>query len=204
MTKWLIGALIIIVIAGVAFWYFKFNKQTVEVPPPQQSAAAAEPLTYASSTMGISLNYPASYTLDENYVYTAFPTKPVHGVKFSVPESFITGTNLGADTGVSIEQLPRAKICTGDIYLKADVKASNFTVGSTTYSLATSSDMSGSNNDYEEQVYAIPGSSPCTAVRYFIHSSDVANYPQDTVTPYNRAALLSDFDSIRDSLVLSQ
>ncbi|HWP61382.1 MAG TPA: hypothetical protein VN495_02165, partial [Candidatus Paceibacterota bacterium] len=56
---------------------------------------------------------------------------------------------------------------------------------------------------YEEDVYAISGSKPCTAVRYYIHSSDINNYPPGSVTPFDESALLSAFDSIRHSLTLT-
>jgi hypothetical protein len=62
----------------------------------------------------------------------------------------------------------------------------------------------GAGNLYSETVYAIPGSSACTAVRYFIHSSQIGNYPPGMVTAFNKQALLTQFDAIRHSLVLSQ
>ena len=40
--------------------------------------------------------------------------KLIHGVKFTIPMTMATGTNLSSDTHLSIESLPRAKNCTGE------------------------------------------------------------------------------------------
>jgi hypothetical protein len=73
--------------------------------------------------------------------------------------------------------------------------------GSVSYSLATTSG-AGAGNFYEEWVFALASSSPCTAVRYFIHSGNIGNYPTGAVTEFDHAALIKDFDSIRRSLTL--
>lgn len=161
-------------------------------------------MTYATSTF--SITYPSDYVMNDTYAYTAFEGKPISGVKFSVPASVLEGTNLSNDSGVSVESLPRAQNCTADIYLLADVKASAMMMGSTTYSVATTSD-AGAGNVYEETVYAIAGSKPCVAVRYFIHSMNIGNFPTEgeegSVREFDRAALIRQFDSIRDALVLN-
>jgi len=45
-------------------------------------------------------------------------------------------------------------------------------------------------NRYEEQVWALKDSSPCFAVRYFIHSTVVENYPEGTVIEFDKPASL--------------
>lgn len=175
-----------------------FSNCEVEVPGQTPRS------TYASSTMGITVKYPKSYTLGEGYQYTGFPKKPILGVKFIIPGAMATGTNLSnADTGVSIEQLPRAINCTADIFLVANVRASSVTENGFTYSVATTSDAAVGNR-YEEIVYALPGTKPCTAVRYFLHFAAIENFgPDNPVREFDRAAILADFDKIRASLQLS-
>ena len=154
----------------------------------------------------VAITYPAGYTADASYIYDQVnPKKPISGVKFTIPGSMATGTNLSSDTYLSVEWLPRAKKCTGDIYLAANVRPHSETFASTTYSVATSSG-AAAGNIYEESVYALQGSSPCIAVRYFIHSGNIGNYPAQgepgAVGEFDRAALLSAFDTIRASLLL--
>ena len=159
--------------------------------------------TYASSTMGFSLQYPRGYTLNESYAYDQFgPKKLIHGVSFVIPESMATSTNLGSDTYVSVEQLPNAKNCTGDIFLPANVKAQDVTDNGTSYSVATSSG-AGAGNRYDETVYALAGSKPCTAVRYYVHYSVLENYPPGAVTAFDQTSLTNAFDTIRRSLVVA-
>jgi hypothetical protein len=155
---------------------------------------------YATSTF--SIEYPAGYTVNAAYAYTEFgPTKPIAGVSFTIPAAMATGTNLSADTYLSVEQLPRAKNCTGDIYVKEDVWAERKTIGGMEYSVATSSG-AAAGNLYEDMIFAIPGSNPCTAVRYRIHSTNPANYEPGAIREFDRAALLKEFDEIRKTLQL--
>jgi hypothetical protein len=103
---------------------------------------------------------------------------------------------------VIVEQLPRAKNCTGDIFVYDNVKATTRTENGVTYSVASTSG-AGAGNFYEETIYALAGSVPCTAVRYYIHSSNIGNYTPGTVREFDKNALLDSFDDIRTSLVLS-
>ncbi len=158
---------------------------------------------YATSTAGFTLRFPQGYTVKSSYVYQALgPGKDIHGVSFTIPERMSTGTNLAHDSYVSVEWLPSATSCTADKFVSS-TKTSAFSDAGTDYSVATSSD-AGAGNLYEEMVFAIPGTSPCTAVRYFIHSTQIANYPAGTVTAFDKAALIDQFDAIRRTLVLGR
>jgi hypothetical protein len=184
-----------IVGAGAFVWF----TWPTEEPEPVVTEPIQEPApttkAFASTTLGYSLTYPMQYTESlQNYPFSS--TKSIRGVKFTIPASMATGTNLSADSYVSIEQLPNAKLCTGDIYLIANVKAQALTEGSVEYSVASSTGAAAGNR-YEEIVYALKGSSPCTAVRYYIHGANVGNYPTGTVQEFNRAALLEQFDQVR-------
>lgn len=201
----IIGGIVVLglLIGGYFAWQSLSATPPAEEPVVETPVVADTTTTYASSTLGLTVKYPKDYLLNESFTNTTVnPQKPISGVKFTVPLTMATGTNLSADSGVSIEWLPRAKSCTGDIYLAANVKPTTLADGSATYSVATSSD-AGAGNLYEEIVYAIPSSTPCMAVRYFIHSTQIANYPAGTVRAFDRAALISDFDKIRRSLVLT-
>ncbi len=166
------------------------------------TAPQANVFTNASSTF--SVTYPDGWTPNADYKYTQVSeAKPIFGVQFVIPGTMTTGTNLSTDSYVSVEQLPRATSCVADIYIKDNVKAHAVDANGHSYSLATTTD-AGAGNRYEEQVYAIPGSNPCTAIRYFIHYGAIENYPQDgSVKEFDRAALLAAFDSIRDSVTVT-
>ena len=160
--------------------------------------------TYASTTLGFSIQYPSGYTLNDSYAYQGFPKKPIQGTKFLVPSAMTTGTNLSSDSGISVETLPRAKNCTGDIFLPANVKATRTTENGVEYSVATSSE-GAAGNFYEEAVYALTASSPCIAVRYFLHSTNIGTYGTSTsVREFNHSLLMQDFDAIRRSLTFKR
>ena len=195
----IVAGIVVLLVAGYVGWT-QYGGKLMQRSAPTSRPVEPATVTYATSTFSIS--YPNNFTVDDSYAYTQFEGKPIAGVKFEIPLSVTEGANLSPDSGVSVEWLPRAVRCTGDIYVPADVRAMNLTVGSSTYSVATTTG-AAAGNMYEETVYAIEGSKPCTAVRYFIHSSNVANYDPGTVEEFDRTKLLSEFDKIRDSLILA-
>lgn len=205
--RWIVGIGITVAVVG-ALWFLRgplmslFFSAVPEPVPEEAAPTGPTTATYASTTLGYSFVYPTKYELNENYRYSFSETKFIAGVAVSVGTS-ATGTNLSSDTRLSVEQLPRATACTADIFIIDNVLASRVADNETSmeYSYATTSG-AGAGNVYEEMVYAIPGSAPCTAIRYAIHTTNVANYPEGTVREFDRSALLNDFHAIRRSLKL--
>ncbi len=178
---------------------------------PQTAGLSA---AYANGTDGFSIRLPAlaasttnssaGYKPDESYQYQALgPGKAIAGVKFTIPGSLAAGTNLSTDSYVSVEQIPNSTECTASLFLDQGSRAATLVEGDTTYSVASSSD-AGAGNRYEETVYALPGTNPCVAVRYFIHYGAIENYPAGAVTQFDKNALLAHFDAIRRTLVIVQ
>ena len=145
------------------------------------------------------------YSVDEHYSYSAFgPGKEISGIKFIIPTTRAPGTNLSADSYLSVETIPGIeKTCSAVQFLDLQSGATAVTVNENgkTYSFASSTG-AGAGNRYEEWVYALPSTSSCLAVRYFIHYGVIENYEPGTVTMFDKASLLRDFDSIRSSLRL--
>src|SRR3989344_4217682 len=205
MWKYAVGGVIAsTLLGGLAGFFFSRPPPffTTQIPPPPQPIQAATS-TYATTTF--SVVYPTAFPMHDDYAYDQFgPKKLIHGVKITIPMEMATGTNLSSfDTGVSIEQLPRARNCTADIYIQADVKTHSQTENGILYSVATTSN-AAAGNLYEEQVFALSGTHPCTAMRYFIHSTNIGNYDAGVVREFNRSALLATFDEIRRSVVFRQ
>lgn len=152
----------------------------------------------------LTLRYPADYTFDDSYQYESLgPNTSISGVKFTIPESVATGTNLSNGSYLSIEHRNDSEICSASDFLSM----MNGTVpqiiedGDFTYSVASSSE-AGAGNRYEEYVYALPGTNPCLAIRYFIHYSAIENYDPGTIVEFDKESLLTQFDEIRHSVTL--
>jgi membrane-bound inhibitor of C-type lysozyme len=160
---------------------------------------------YANGSAGFSLRFPKGYTVDESYKYQALDIgKDMIGVKFTIPASLKEGTNLSSDTYLSVEQIPLVKNeCSAAMFLSPGTSVKTVTDGDTTYSMATASDAAAGNR-YEETVYAIPGTNPCMAVRYFVHYGVFENYPKGTIKEFDMKALTDQFDQIRRTILVNQ
>ncbi len=161
------------------------------------------PNIYHDGTAVFSIRYPADYSIDASYKYQALgPNKNISGVKFTIPSSLATGTNLSSfDTGVSVETIPATQNCNAGLFLESNAGVQTVTDNGREYSFASTT-QGAAGNRYEEEVWAIPGTNPCMAVRYFIHSMNIGNYPKGIVSEFDRATLISQFDKIRQSLII--
>jgi hypothetical protein len=184
---------------------------TQQGPTPAQQLDAR---TYRDTALGFSIVLPTAlasstsdslWSVDPAYQYQAMgPGKEIAGVKFTIPSSLASGTNLASDTYVSVEHLAAGKKCDAAVFL-SDPRAKSRVVkeGALTYSVASSTDAAVGNR-YEETVYARQDSNPCIAVRYYVHYAAIENFPDGAVKAFDKAALLDTFDQIRRSLRLGQ
>ncbi len=161
------------------------------------------PNAYLDAERGFTLRYPADYLVDSNYKYEGLgPDKQIEGVKFTIPESMATGTNLSSyDTGVSIEVIPTVENCNANLFLGSNIKAQTITDNDREYSFVSRTE-GAAGNFYDEQVWAFSGTNYCIGVRYLIHYTNIENYPTGTISQFDKNALLEQFDKIRRSLIV--
>ena len=125
------------------------------------------------------------------------PGREIRGVAFHIPRSMARGTNLSANlTALSVESMSGPGRCEAGRFLSDPQNIHSIVENATIYSIAESQD-AGAGNRYEEIVFALVGSSPCLGIRYFIHSTNIANYDPGTVREFDRPKLLAEFDRIR-------
>lgn len=200
-TLFVLTGIIVIIAIGIMWWLMK-NKTPIE-PPPQNTT---EVQTYDSGKYGFTFKYPKDWSVDESYTYDLLgPKEPtIPGVRLPIPNNFTQGTNLSSSqTGISIEVMPNMPSCTAYPFLIQPNSVIDETLNRTKYSTASSTG-AGAGNLYEEYIYALPNTDPCIAIRYFIHSTNIGNYPEGTVREYDRTELLKSFDAIRDSVIVTQ
>lgn len=196
-------AVVILVLAALAAAYLRTRPPAEEKLPASSPASYDLPQVYASSTQGFSLRLPQGYTADESYRYQGLGSgEEIYGIRFAIPEAAAASTNLGPDTYLSVEEIPRIEDCTAGLFLdRAPARA--VSDGNTLYSVASSTGAAAGNR-YEEMVYALPGTNPCIAVRYFIHYGVIENYLPGAVREFNKEALLGEFDAVRRTLRIVQ
>lgn len=168
------------------------------------------PMFFADAKGTFSLRLPKvgfkasdEYSVDQAFKQNLSPANIINGVKFTIPESMATGTNLSKDTYISVEHIPETLECNAELFFNKSIATSTVNEGGFIYSVATSSGAAAGNR-YEEIVYAIKGTNPCVAVRYFIHSTAFENYEEGTIKKFDMKKLITSFDQIRQSLVINQ
>jgi len=159
--------------------------------------------TFGDARIGFSIAYPEGWQADATYVYPMrIEGRELHGVSFSVPEALRAHTNLATDTRLSVESVTGAKVCDARNFVDSPENELTENDGGHTWSVASTGD-AGAGNFYDETVYALAGSSPCLAIRYFVHSTNIANYDPGAVRQFDRRALITMFGRIRSTLTLT-
>ena len=158
---------------------------------------------YHDGVVGFTVRYQIDFGINATYTYNGLgPKQEIAGVKFTIPASMASGTNLSNDSYISIEHLgTTTELCDAQAFLPADARATStmVTENDVTYSFASSSGAAAGNR-YEESVYALPGSQPCLAVRSFVHYGVFENYASGTVRAFDPQSLEKMFASIRNSV----
>ena len=159
--------------------------------------------TYHDGVVGFTLRYPADFMVTATYTYSGLGAKKtIPGIKFSIPTTTATGTNLSAGSYISIEHLGTSTAtCDAGAFLRPGTHGSSTDIAENdvAFSFASSSDAAAGNR-YEESVYAIPTSHPCLAIRTFIHYTALGNAASGTVKAFDRATLEKTFAAIRSSV----
>jgi hypothetical protein len=152
---------------------------------------------------GFSIATPPGWKTNSAYDYSELgPGQDIHGVSFTIPAALAKGTNLSSGSYISVETLPGSKTCAASAFIDSPTAEPSVSENGVTYSVATGS-QGAAGNFYEETVYAANGTSPCIAVRYFIHSTNIGNYDPGTIKAFDKPALIARLDAIRRTLVLN-
>jgi len=181
------------------------------------------PFTYTSEHYGFSIDLPSApvnttalpktkettFTVNDQHRYVLGRNLEIPGVRFTIPTSIATGTNLSSDTYISIELLSNnvtSKSCIAEAYLfgfdekKPGGLYENETPPSDrVYSIATSSG-AGAGNRYEESLFAFTSGNACYGIRYMVHYTVLENYPAGTRVEFDKPALYNLFDRLRKTV----
>jgi len=184
---------------------------TISSPFPVQGRVAST--TYASNykTGNFSIDIPNGYTINENPQNPHGLPNNVSEIRFTIPPSMATGTNMSNDTSVSIVRSSPsptkgciATLFTGNTNVMGGTLTPETVIDNgVKYSYAKTGDAAAGNR-YETTGFALPDTNPCIGIFYFVHYTVINNYPEGTVTEFDRPSLYQAFDSIRHTLKLQK
>lgn len=121
------------------------------------------------------------------------------GIAFIFPESLTQGTNLSADSRISIEEKTAAECLPTSFVAQPmigdDDAIKTETIGSNTYSTFGFSD-AGAGNRYDTSIYSVAKGGQCYGIQLFLHSTNIGNYDPGTVTEFDSAKAQSYFREI--------
>lgn len=196
--------LIIIIISLLVLGGLGFGLHLYRVSEMTGGAFGSRVNTYMNYNLGLSMRYPSDFAVNEEYSYAGMGRNTqIRGVSFAVPESKLKNTNLLPGTQISVEVIPGMPSCNAQIFISDPDTIRSFLEDDVLYSSAVKK-KGNAKDEYEEQVYAVSGASPCVAVRYAIHSTPLTSYSDSSLRPYERDDLISAFDSMRRSLVVQK
>lgn len=196
--------LIVIIISLLVLGAFGFGLHLYRASEMTGGAYGSRVTTYINYNLGLSMRHPSDFMVNEEYVYAGFGrNNQIRGVSFSVPEEKLKGTNLLQGTQISIEVISGMPSCNAQIFISNPDTIRSFLENDVLYSSAVKKN-ANAKDEYEEQVFAVSGASPCVAVRYSIHSAPEASYEASALRAYSREDLISAFDSMRRSLVVQK
>ena len=211
MTKHLsrsIAFVVIVSILGIgAALLVSLLRMGTSLPPAPTAEEIADlqddPATRAGteyvSDYGFLAWYPDGYVPDEDYANeTLGPGREIPGVAFRVPAAYVTGTNLSADSALTVERVTGASACTAALFLDEGTPVEEVTEDGRTWSMGKSGD-AGARNLYENVVHATGDASACFGLRLFVHSTQLANYDPGTRVAFDRARLDADYAAFRAS-----
>jgi hypothetical protein len=173
-------------------------------PPPVSTSILPGYTLYKNTAHHFGVHYYSGMRIDENYTYDVYPalgpSYKLSGVAFFVPKELTTGTNLSADTHISIEFLPEGALCEATSFLGDQINSQTVAVvGNTTYTVAKGGG-AGAGNLYEETVSFAPSVEPCVGIRLFTHSTNIGNYDPGTINAFDKNALEKIYEEMRGSL----
>lgn len=190
------------VVAAIGFMWFALTPKAQEYSNGGSDGSADQAAsTYSSDKFGFRVAVPDGFVPDTDYInFDLGPGHEIAGVGFHIPATFSQGTNLSTDSHVAIERLNEVS-CTPADFLDSPSPTETTTRGSNSFAVAHQVG-AAAGNLYDETVYVTEKDNHCYAVRYFIHSSNIGNYPAGTVKEFDRASLLASFDRFLGSLVI--
>jgi len=166
----------------------------VAINPP---GTVVQYFQYNNLSTGLSLVYPDTFVPASPVVgnYKTNPELTLHLIDSKTYDK----TNLG-EVYLFISSTSDAQVAATCTQPNQNGGAPEQVIGNETingYTFAHSTaEGAGAGNYYEQEIYRMVNKNICYEVIYFIHSSNIGNYPPGVVTEFNRADLIQRFDSI--------
>ncbi len=164
--------------------------------------------TYTSSVAPVfSIQYLKGSVVTEDYSDALIPGSQITGVKFDIPDAYTHGPRLAA-ASLTVEHAASGASCSALTFLPLATTTSVVKERGVSYEVASLS-FGDPRNRFENKVFVLSGSQPCTALLYTMQLKN-AGAPEPAAArsqnpfSFNKTTVYDLFDTMRRSLVLKQ
>lgn len=199
--------IICVIIVGIFVWYFLIRTpSTPNLSEPQSAPTTVqEGTTFKNDDYGITLSYPKEFVVYSSAQNDTLPWRYNSNLEgerlltLSLPKSLQVNTNfseatVAVGTSNTSEAITDCLVATNGEQLKEQKN------GFSVFTLADA----GAGNYYESTDYRRITPKGCLSVETVIHSTALANYPEDSgVKAFDRDYIQSLLDSVTDSIEIS-
>jgi hypothetical protein len=172
----------------------------IAINPPGQDAQYFQ---YSNSATGVSLTYPDTFV----------PALPVVGNYKTDPELTLRFIDAGAYDKTNLSEVYLMVSSTSDAQVAAtctepnqngggpEQLVGNEVINGLTFVHSTA-EGAGAGNYYQQEIYRMVNTGVCHEVIYFIHFTNIGNYPPGTVTEFDRDAILQKLYAVFSTLAI--
>jgi len=178
--------IIIILILTAALGYFAFYKKppqtTIQSPTPTPSPSTSLQ-TYNNGSYGFQFQYPPEFAFVTPTGYSNLGADAQQIVQIQANNKNFPSTNLN-DYAFTVSNQYNYADCLKSVNTKTPLTETQSIKGVTFYKDATTG--AGAGNFYDTQVYRTDKDNWCYELTLTVHTGNIANYPEGTVTEVDK------------------
>ena len=188
--------IVLVVVVGIAAYIGILNPLSTQAPQNPITVTPDTPadifpglasVQYTNTAEGFSMYRPTTTESKTENFESYLPLTQTPIVAFTIPNTMFEKTNL-AEAGVYVGATTSpliTSLCNIADTSEGETATSTRTINDVTFSVFTSND-AGAGNYYDRTAFRTLRNGTCYEVVEVLHSAQIGNFPEGTVSPFNR------------------